>query len=334
MARVLITGATGFVGANLARRLIYDGHDVHLIVRPGYTAWRIEGLRADARIHAVSLENREGLLTAARSIRPEWVFHLAAYGAYSWETDLERMARTNLIGTANLIDACLPGAFEVMVNTGSSSEYGFKDHAPREDERLEPNSLYAITKASATHLCVWTARAHHVRIPTLRLYSAYGPYEEPNRLIPTLIVFGLEGRLPPLVSAGVARDYVFVSDVVEAYLLAARRADAPHDAVYNIGSGVETPISEVVETVQRLLSIPQEPQWSSMPDRAWDTGAWVANPAAAARALGWRAATQFEDGLKLTLDWLRDDVSLLEHYQQAIFGSASSTAHLYRKRRG
>lgn len=327
MARVLITGATGFVGANLARRLIRDGHDVHLIARPGYTAWRIKGLRADARVHKVSLEDRDGLLATARTIRPEWVFHLAAYGAYSWETDLERMARTNLIGTANLIDACLSAGFEVMVNTGSSSEYGFRDHAPGEDERLEPNSLYAITKASSTHVCVWTARTRRVRIPTLRLYSAYGPYEEPNRLIPTLIVNGLEGRLPPLVSARVARDFVFVGDVVEAYLLAVARADAPGDAIYNIGSGVETTVAEVVEMARRLLAIPQEPEWGSMPSRAWDTGAWVANPASAARALGWQAATRLEDGLTYTIEWLRRDAALLRYYQQAILTGPAPHPH-------
>ena len=99
-----------------------------------------------------------------------------------------------------LLDACAEAGVEAFVYTGSSSEYGYKDHPPREDEMLEPNSHYAITKAAATHYCQFVAVQHDINAIAVRLYSIYGPFEDPSRLMPTLIDHGLRGTLPPLVS--------------------------------------------------------------------------------------------------------------------------------------
>src|SRR5207237_854558 len=140
---------------------------------------------------------------------------------YSSQTDLSQMVRTNFTSTINLVESCLKTGFEVFVNTGSSSEYGFKNHAPSEDEAIEPNSDYAVSKAVATLYCRHKARQKNVHIPTLRLYSIYGPYEEPTRLMPALLIRGLSGELPPLVNPDIARDYVYTEDAVDAFLLAA-----------------------------------------------------------------------------------------------------------------
>ncbi len=104
-------------------------------------------------------------------IRPDWIFHLAAYGAYSSQTNFHQMTETNLVATANLVNVCIKHGFEAFINTGSSSEYGYKDHAPDEDEYIEPNSSYAVTKAAATHFCQFTAKTNNVNLATVRLYS-------------------------------------------------------------------------------------------------------------------------------------------------------------------
>ena len=171
---------------------------------------------------------REQVRQAVHRIRPDWVFHLAAYGAYSSQTGFARMVDINLMGTVSLLDACTEIGVEAFIYTGSSSEYGYKDHPPREDELLEPNSHYAITKAAATHYCQFVARKPDVNAIAVRLYSIYGPYEEPTRLIPTLIAHGLRGTLPPLVSPATARDFVYVDDAVDALICLAQK---PHRAV-------------------------------------------------------------------------------------------------------
>ncbi len=314
MKRVLITGGTGFVGANLARRLIRDSHAVHLLVRQEYASWRIAAIQPDVHLHIADLSDVEALTHVVGQIRPEWVFHLAAHGAYSSQTSLHRIMQTNVIGTINLVEACLACGFEAFVNTGSSSEYGFKDHAPSESEWLEPNSHYAVAKASATIFCRYTAQHRHVHMPTLRLYSVYGPYEEPMRLMPTLIQRGFSGELPPLVNPDIGRDYVYTEDVNEAYIRAATEPGQEAGAVYNVGTGIQTSLREVVDLARETLRIPAKPVWGSMPDRHWDTNVWVANNERIRTALGWQPHYSFAEGFAAMVEWFRSNPELHRFY--------------------
>jgi dolichol-phosphate mannosyltransferase len=303
MKRVVITGATGFVGANLARRLLDDGHELHLLVRPGYKPWRIAEIHHDVRLHELHLHDTETTLAIIGKIRPEWIFHLAVHGAYSWEKDWEQMIRTNVQGTMSLLSACLQTGFETFVNTGSSSEYGFKNHAPTETEALDPNSHYAITKAAGTMFCRQTAQAHQVHVPTLRLYSAYGPFEEPGRLMPTLILNCLKGGLPSLADPNIARDFVYVDDVVDAYLAAARKRNSDLGAIYNVGTGIQTTLRELVETARKTFGITAEPVWNTMPNRNWDANVWVSDNRKIRSELGWTPRHSLSAGLHLMRDW-------------------------------
>jgi UDP-glucose 4-epimerase len=316
--RVVLTGATGFVGANLTRRLLREGHDVYLLIRQGYVPWRIKEIQSAVHLHEVNFLDRDALLAAIIGIRPDWIFHLAAYGAYSTQTDLGQMIQANIVSTANLLDACLHCGFETFVNFGSSSEYGLKDHPPSETDWVDPNSHYAVTKSSATMLCRYTAIRHKVPIITLRLYSVFGPYEEPTRLMPTIIVRGLEGKLPPLVNPAIARDYIYSEDVNEACLLAASTMNQELGAVYNLGTGVQTSLQEVVEYARRILNISVEPKWGSMPNRQWDTTVWVSNNLKICTTLGWQPRYTFEQGFVEMVNWIRNNEALHNYYRTSI----------------
>lgn len=322
MKRAVVTGATGFIGANLARRLLRDGHEVHLLAQPGYSSWRIDGIRDSVRLHEVSFADAQSLQPLLRTIRPEWIFHLAVHGAYPSQVDWRRMIATNVLGTASLLDACLACGFEAFVNTGTSSEYGFKDHAPSEDESLAPYSYYAVTKAAATMHCRYVARSRQVKVPTLRLYSAYGPYEEPTRLMPNIVTRGLMGELPPLVDPNIARDYVHVDDVCEAFVLAAAAPGDEPGAVYNIGTGIQTTLREVVDTARRVMSIKAEPKWGTMANRHWDTSIWVADNRKAMAGLGWRPRHTFAEGLPALVGWFGENPELQDFYRKRQAGAA------------
>jgi nucleoside-diphosphate-sugar epimerase len=313
--RVLVTGASGFVGANLARRLLLDGHEVHVLLRPKHKPWRLEEIVSEVMIHQVDLADRDSVAKAMAASRPHWVFHLAAHGAYPTQKDLDQMIETNVRGTANVLQAAVTAGVHAFVNAGTSSEYGYKDHAPDEDERLEPNSDYAVTKAAATMLCHHTGQRMGAAITTLRLYSVYGPYEDPTRLVPTLIVQGLEGRLPPLVNPDVARDYIHVDDACEAFVLAATTADQDPGVVYNVGSGVQTTLREIVAAARRILDVQAEPIWGSMPERSWDTNVWVSNPSRIKARLGWSAQHDLESGLRQTVEWFKLHPDQLDRYR-------------------
>lgn len=302
--RCLVTGGSGFVGANLARRLLSLGHEVHLFLRANRDWWRLDEILPKLRTHYLDVGD-EKLGSVIQEIKPQWIFHLAAYGAYSWQDDLQQMVRTNIQGTMNLVRACTKHGFESFVNAGSSSEYGYKDHPPAETECPEPNSHYALTKVAATMFCQHTARKEGVPITTLRLYSAFGPYEDPNRLMPTLIAHGLKGGLPPLVAPETARDYVFIDDVVDAFLLAAGHQSHNPGAIYNLGTGIQTNLRQVVEVARRVMSINGQPEWGSMPSRHWDTTCWVADNRLIVRELGWAPRRSFEQGFQEMTNWYK-----------------------------
>ena len=306
MTRALVTGASGFVGANLARRLVRDGHDVHLLLRPEYQPWRVRAIADRVHLHEADITNADDVRRMMQSAHPDYVFHLAAFGAYSHQRDLDRMVATNIVGTARLLDAAVEAGVKAFVHSGSSSEYGLKNTAAREDDRLEPNSDYAVTKGAATHYCRHVAVSRDFNAITLRLYSIYGPWEAPTRLVPVLLTHALRGEWPPLTPPSTARDFVYVDDAVEAMLAVAAAPSVPRGAIYNVCSGVQTTLADVVDTVRDLLAIEAEPRWSTMAPRDWDTDRWVGSPDAIAQAVGWRATTPLREGLSRTLAWMRE----------------------------
>ncbi len=310
----LVTGAGGFVGANLVRHLAALGHDVAAVVRPGGDNWRLADMAEYVEILDLDLLDPDAIDSTLAAQRPDWVFHLAAHGAYSWQHDAELIMETNLVATVRLLAAAQAGGFDAFVHAGSSSEYGFKEHPPSETEYLEPNSHYAVMKAAATQHCRFVAQRENLHVVTLRLYSTYGPWEEPGRLMPTLAARGLEGGLPPLVSPDTPRDFVSVRDVVRAFVTAAGRSDLPRGGVFNVGSGVQTTLREAVAVAREELGIEVEPEWGTEPPRAWDARIWVSDSTLAAQALGWRAEDDLTTGFRALVDWLRKVPDLWPRY--------------------
>jgi nucleoside-diphosphate-sugar epimerase len=299
MKRVLLTGAGGFVG-----RLLADGHQVHVLLKSATTRWRLAGVQADLRLHEVDLQDEEGVGRAAAAIQPEVVYHLAAHGAYPFQTDPDGIIATNILGTWNLVKALAKTDYEVFVNTGSSSEYGFKDFAMRETDLLEPNSYYAVAKCAQTLLCQHVARTEKKPITTFRLFSAYGPYEEPSRLVPTLIQRCLHQQDLSLVPPETARDFVYVDDVVDAFLKTAELSKLRGDII-NIGTGVQSTLRDVVEAIVQHTGAQVECRWGAMQPRIWDSSTWVADCTKAKTLLGWRARTSLNDGLGRTVAFVR-----------------------------
>lgn len=292
------------MGAVLCRRLVAEGFEVHALLRDPSRAWRIGDLLPHLRVHEVDIRDVDLLSTVARQIRPELVYHLATYGAYPTQTDADATIQTDILGTWNLLKAVSSLDYEVFVNTGSSSEYGFKQYAMRETDLLEPNSYYSAAKCAQSLLCQHVARTEHRPITTFRLFSAFGPYEEPTRLVPTLIRRCLDDQALDLVAADVARDFVYVDDVVEAYLRTEALSKLSGEII-NIGTGVQQTIRDIVEAVLKETGATVECRWGALEPRIWDTSIWVADCTKSKRLLDWRARTPLAEGLRKTVEWTR-----------------------------
>jgi nucleoside-diphosphate-sugar epimerase len=302
--RFFITGATGFVGSVLARKLAGLGHEVHVLVRPGANRWRLEGLEDKLHIHPGDLTDGARLTAIVREVKPAIIYHLAVHGAYPNETDADRIILTDVFGTWNLLKACAEVDYKLLINAGSSSEYGIKPNAMRETDPLEPRSYYAVAKCAQTLVCGYRAHAESRPINTLRLFSAYGPYEEPSRFLPTVIRRCLAGRDLDTVPPETARDFIYIDDVIEAFL----RVDElslQYGEVFNIGSGVQSTVRDVVRTAIELTGAKIKVNWGAMPARAWDTETWLADYSKARRALKWTPTTGLAAGIDKTVQWLR-----------------------------
>ena len=301
--RVFVTGGSGFVGACLVRALLDRGHEVHALLRPNSRPWRLAGLAGQLTVHRADLADAKGVAAALRAARPAAVFHLATHGAYEAQADARTILTTNVLGTLNLLEASAAAGVSAFAATGSSSEYGFKDEPMRETDRLEPNSVYAIGKAAASHLCALWARKWPMGVAVFRLFSVYGPWEEPTRLVPTLIRRARAGLPLEMVSPDTARDFVYVDDVLEA-LLNLEAVAGLRGEVVNLGTGVETKLRDVVKAVTELLGSRSEVRWGAMPARQWDSARWCADRARAKAVLGWEPRHSLRAGLARTAEWM------------------------------
>ena len=300
--RVFLTGATGFVGACLARKLADIGCEIHVLLRPKANTWRLQGLEKQIHYHTGDLNDAEPLRDVVADIQPAIIYHLAVHGAYPSQRDSDQIIHTNFLGTWNLLRACSEVDYKVFVNTGSSSEYGYKPNAMRETDLLEPSSYYAVAKAAQTLVARHMACADRRPINTFRLFSVYGPHEEPTRLIPTIIERALEGKPLEMVSPDTARDFVYVDDVVEAYLQVGQLT-LHCGEIFNIGTGIQSTMRDVVRAVLRATGSKVKVNWGSMPPRPWDTETWVADPSKVRRGLKWTATTSLSQGIEKTVNW-------------------------------
>ena len=304
--RALVTGGSGFIGANLVRRLLRDGHETHLVLRTEANKWRLDGILNDVFQHRGAIENRDFIELLVDQVKPDWIFHCAAHGAYSFQGDTATMIETNLLGLAHLLDAARRHGVSAFINSGSSSEYGEYDHPPGEDEPTHPASFYAVTKAAATNLCNQMSGQHGVPTTTLRLYSAYGPFEEPSRLMPQLVTHALRGEWIPFAAPWTVRDFIYIDDVIDAYILAAQNQPAKTGRIYNVGTGNQTDFSELASIAKAVFGLQNEPVFGSYGNRDWDIPTWVADPTQIKASLSWAAKTTLADGLRQMGTWIAE----------------------------
>jgi len=158
----------------------------------------------------------------------------------------------------------------------------------------------------AAHMIKYYGTIKEMPVTNLRYYSIFGPFEEPDRLIPQLIDKGMKGTYPPLVQPDISRDFVYVDDAVLATILSANKIQNIKGKSLNIASNKKTTIRDIASAIKEIFSLSTDPSWGNMPNRKWDLKEWFGNAALAKELLGWQNETPLKAGLELTYKWQKD----------------------------
>ncbi|WP_433250306.1 NAD-dependent epimerase/dehydratase family protein [Streptosporangium sp. CA-135522] len=293
--RVLVTGATGFIGAHLVRRLGSLGAQVHAVSRkPREKTGRGETW------HVADVSDADAIENLVRSTRPAVVFHLASEVAGARDPRLVRpMLESNLASVVNLLTAVADSPGTRVVLAGSLEE-------PRPGEgEAAPSSPYAVAKWAASGYARMFHHLWDIPVTTLRIGMVYGPGQQDTRkLVPYVTLSLLRGEEPRLSSGTRQLDWVYVDDVVDALVAAGRVPEAAGQSL-DIGTGTRTSIRDTVELLGRIVGSSLRPRYGAISDRPLDS-ARIADIAPAAEVLGWRPVTGLDEGLRLTAAWYAD----------------------------
>src|SRR3989338_6009105 len=306
MTKILVTGATGFVGANLVHRLVAKKADVYCMVRPKSDMWRLKGVLGRLAVHKADLADARAVKRVVRNVRPDVVYHAAAHGLFLKQEEAEQMAASNVLGTVNLLEALHhTGTVRRIVNIGSFAEYNPDELYISENSPLCPSNAYGASKASQSFFAQYYARCYKMPIVIMRPTLIYGPYEEARRLVPASILAQLRVVTLKLSSPKPRKDFLFIEDALDAFELAVRRDIAPGE-IFNIGLGKEYSIQEVVSAIQHCTKVSVPLQWGLLEGRPWDSPQkHTYDISKAKRLLGWRPSHTLEDGLLKTIRWFK-----------------------------
>lgn len=302
---VFITGANGFIGANLIKLLLRKDYDVHALVRKNANLWRIKDIAKKIKIHKADICDAEKLKKILISINPDYIFHLASYGNSADDTDLNEMISVNIVGLKNLLDATKNINYQKLIVTGTSSEYGFKTKPMEETDSLKPNSYYSATKGAATLIAQSFAMLNNKPIVIVRPFSVFGPYEEENRLVPIVIKLALANKEINLTSKTAKRDFIFVKDIATAFIKIANN-NLKSGEIINLGTGKQSSNYDVVKIIEKILNKKLTVKIGTFPQKPWDTDYWVANTEKASKILHWKPKYTLEAGLKETIAFYKN----------------------------
>ena len=297
---VLVTGGAGFIGSHVAEALVARGEDV--VVLDDLSSGKRENLPEGVELVEGDVRERQDELFAR--VKPEVCYHLAA------QIDVrvsvarpEHDAAVNVLGTVNLLQAALEHGTQIVFSSTGGAIYGECNGPAPEDAPRRPIAPYGTSKLAAEEYLATFNRLYGTGHVSLRYGNVYGPRQDPHGEAGVVAIFFNAlgaGETPKVFGDGSqTRDYVYVGDVARATLAAAER----EGGVYNIGTGRETSVVELLDLCQRIAGTSGEPMF--MPARPGELQRAVVDPSRAVDELGWRPERSLEEGLRETWEFFK-----------------------------
>jgi UDP-glucose 4-epimerase len=304
--KILLTGANGFIGCHLTRRLLNEGYQIGIIKRENSDMWRIEDVIHKLTVFSADLADTKSVFKVFVDFSPDIVIHLAAHHTVEHQpSEIPLMVNTNLTGTLNLLEASKSTSVYLFINTSSCFVYKEDNNKLTEKSPLKPLNLYALTKLQAEQACNFYNEKYGLKTVTLRLFPPYGPADNERKLIP-FVINSLNLGNPPEMTSGLQKwDFIYVEDIVEAYIKLINCSDSFQCEIFNIGTGTPVSVREVVKKIEKSLKTTSKPIWGVIPHRKNESWFNSADINKAKKILNWEPRTTLEEGLKLTVDWYK-----------------------------
>lgn len=308
--RVLVTGATGFIGSHLSRRLVADGAEVHALTSTVSSVYpvRLVDLRDRIVLHGGNLNDSGAMASVVERADPEIVFHLGAYThvGKSWDR-VDECIQTNIHGTVNLLQALSRSEYRRFVYTSTSEVYGDIDVPFREDAKVRPLSPYSVSKYSGEHFCRMLHKGRSWPIVVVRPFNAFGPAQSPDRIVPEIIVKALRKERLLMTEGIQTREFNYVEDLVEGFIKAAVTPGIEGD-VFNIGGGDEVSMRDLATTILDLMGNPIAAEFGALPYRPTEIWSMRSDVSRARESLDLPRARSLSEGLEPTIDWYRREL--------------------------
>lgn len=288
--KLLLTGATGFLGSHFACRIDSHTYQTYLFSR-----------------HDMDLTVFSDVQKTVGEVEPDVIVHLGGLVNLTRDFDVaKKCIDANILGTLNLLETTRDHSPKLFIYVSTEEVYGDAPIPYKEEMSLtHPPSPYAMTKLAGEHVCTMYGKYFGFPVIILRVSTMYGPGETDKRFIPSIIMKALRGKDIPLNSGKKSRDYVFVEDVVDALLACLELPSSKNTEVVNIGGGKSYTLKSVVEKIVRLCQSTSSIRYGVIPERLIEANTWNMDIKKAKQILGWCPKTTLEEGLSQTIAYYK-----------------------------
>ncbi len=310
--RILVTGAGGFIGSHLTEALLELSAEVRAFVHyNSRNDWGfLEELSQEAKysIDVISADLRDYHAVKQATKQIDIVFHLGASIGIPYSLAYPNdVIETNVIGTLNILKASLENKVSKIIHTSTSEVYGTAQYVPIDERHpLSPQSPYAASKIAADKLAESFFRSYGLPVSILRPFNTFGPRQSLRAIIPTIITQLLESKKVVVGNPKPSRDFTFIADTVRGFILLARK-NGVEGETFNLGTKKDITIRELILLISKLIGVKPKIEVNDRRIRGNQSEVMklISDNSKAVKILEWQPAYTIEEGLNLTIEWLK-----------------------------